>query len=420
MENTNISSHDLDTLRRLAARKRAISDNPVNKERRRAWYALDAGKGDRVMVLAEHGGIRDKSLPVPNDILECTDEWARGIENNLRAEIYQFEILKDDHVVEPFINLNWQVTCGDYGMQPVFHQADNDGHLGAKSWDPPVKDLDKDLDKLHPRTFTVDREKTFAEKERLEIVFDGKLNIRIRGSFYWTMGLTGRAIELIGLENLMLFMFDNPEGLRRLMTFLRDDHVAFAQWLEKEELYTLNNENDYIGSGSMGYTRDLPTEKASSGTQVKMKDLWVLLESQETVGVGPDQFEQFVFPYQLSIAERFGKTYYGCCEPVHNRWHILKRIPNLARVSVSPWADQEFMAHVLKRNYVFSRKPNPTLISTGRYDEEMIRTDIRKTLCAAQGCRLELIMKDVHTLQNEPERLPRWVEIARQEIEKHA
>jgi len=27
-------------------------------------------------------------------------------------------------------------------------------------------------------------------------------------------------------------------------------------------------------------------------------------------------------------------------------------------------------------------------------------------------------MKDVHTLNNEPERLPRWVEIAREEVEK--
>lgn len=413
MKNTNLSSHDLDILRRLAARKRAISDHPINKERRSAWHALDAGQGDRVMVLAEQ-------LPLPDDVFECTDEWARGIENKLRSEISQFEILKDDHVVEPFINLNWKVTCGDYGLQPVFHQADNEGNLGAKSWDPPIKDIGKDLEKLHPRTFTVDREKTFAEKERLETVFDGELNIRIRGSFYWTMGLTWAAINLIGLENLMLFMYDEPDGLHRLMAFLRDDHVALAQWLENEKLCTLNNENDYIGSGSMGYTRNLPAKKASAGTPVRTKDLWVLLESQETVGVGPDQFEQFIFPYQLSIAERFGKIYYGCCEPVHNRWHILKRIPNLARVSVSPWADQEFMAQALKRDYVFSRKPSPTLISTDRYDEEMIRADIRKTLRAAQGCRLELIMKDVHTLQNEPERLPRWIEITRQEIEKHA
>jgi len=66
---------------------------------------------------------------------------------------------------------------------------------------------------------------------------------------------------------------------------------------------------------------------------------------------------------------------------------------------------------------VYSRKPNPTLISTERFDEAAIRADIRHTLSAAKGCRVELVMKDVHTLNNEPERAARWVKIAREEIE---
>ena len=47
-----------------------------------------------------------------------------------------------------------------------------------------------------------------------------------------------------------------------------------------------------------------------------------------------------------------------------------------------------------------------------------IRADIRRTLAVAKGCRIELIMKDVHTLRNEPERAARWVRIAREEIER--
>ena len=103
-------------------------------------------------------------------------------------------------------------------------------------------------------------------------------------------------------------------------------------------------------------------------------------------------------------------------ENLNNRWHVIRRIPNLARVSVSPWADQEFLAEAFGREYVFSRKPNPTLISTQVFDESLIRADIRRTLDIAGGTRLEIIMKDVHTLNNEPERLARWVQIAREEI----
>jgi len=228
------------------------------------------------------------------------------------------------------------------------------------------------------------------------------------------MGLTGTAIELIGLEALMLAMYDNPAGLHRLVGFLRDEALRFADWLEAEGLLTLNNENDYIGSGSMGYTRSLPAPGYPPGGPARLRDLWVLLESQETVGVGPEQFAEFIFPYQRSIAERFGRVYYGCCEPVNNRFHVLKRLPNLARVSVSPWTDEAFMADAVGRDIVFSRKPNPSPISTSVFDERALRADLAQTVRIAGRCRLEIIMKDVHTLNNEPRRLVRWVELARE------
>jgi len=166
----------------------------------------------------------------------------------------------------------------------------------------------------------------------------------------------------------------------------------------------------------MGYTHALP----QNGGPVRARDLWVLSESQETVLVSPKMFEEFVFPYQLPVIERFGRSYYGCCEPVHSRWHLLQKIPNLKRVSISPWCDEEFMADALGRDYVFSRKPNPTLISTERFDEDTIRGDLRKTLKAAASCNVEIIMKDVHTLAGEPWRMARWVKIAREVIEENA
>ena len=76
------------------------------------------------------------------------------------------------------------------------------------------------------------------------------------------------------------------------------------------------------------------------------------------------------------------------------------------------------MAEALGQDYVYSRKPLPTLVSTEVFDEKAIRQDIVKTLSIAKDCRVELIMKDVHTLNNQPERLARWVEIAREVIEE--
>lgn len=411
-----LTQHDTEILRRLAAWKAEAALSPINVERRKAWYDLDGGATWRPMVLAEIGGVRDRLSPMSDAVLECTDPWARGVEWGMRVEKYQFEVLRDDHVIEPFVNTNWAVSISDYGVQKTTHSADNDGRLGARNWEPALADLDRDFHKLKPRTCSVDRAATAANRARLEQLFAGILPVRIRGGYWWTLGMTIVAIDLIGLENLMLLMYDNPDGLHRLMGFLRDDHLAVAEWLEREGLLSLNNENDYIGSGSMGYTRDLPQPGAPAGGAVRLCDQWVLLESQETVGVGPELFAEFIFPYQQTIAQRFGKCYYGCCEPVNNRWHVLRGMPNLARVSVSPWCDQALMAQACGRRIVFSRKPNPTLISTERFDEEAIRENLRETLRAAAGCRLEIAMKDVHTLRDEPQRLPRWVQLAREEI----
>ncbi|MEI6808471.1 MAG: hypothetical protein WCN95_07090 [bacterium] len=413
----NLPKADIDILRRLAERKVKLANDPVNEERREAWYLHDAGSSGRPMVLAEYGGVQDKIRPFTDAGCQCTDPWARSIEVwQFMAEAYQFESLKDDHVIEPYLTTGWHVGGTDYGVQAVQHHGDNDGRMGSRRWDPPIVDFDRDFQKLRPRTWSVNRESSLANYERLKAIFGDILTVRFRSSYWWTMGMTWAAIDLIGLESLMLWMYDNPAALHRVMAFLRDDHLAHASWMEKEGLLTINNENDYMGSGSMGYTRDLPKTGRAKSDPVRLEDLWVLLESQETVGVGPDLFEEFIFPYQLSIAEKSGKVYYGCCEPVHNRWHVLKRLPHLARVSISPWADEEFMAKALGTDIIYSRKPNPTLISTDKFDEVAIRADIRKTLTTAKGCRIELIMKDVHTLNEQPGRLARWVELARETI----
>ena len=45
----------------------------------------------------------------------------------------------------------------------------------------------------------------------------------------------------------MMDMFDNPEGVHRLMAFLRDGHAAKIDYLECNGLLSLNNEGDYVG-----------------------------------------------------------------------------------------------------------------------------------------------------------------------------
>ncbi len=412
-----IDENDRNVLRELARRLAEIAHSAENLERKRLWYAHDALAGERPMVLVEIFGVDDDEFDDEYRLTECSLEWAQGVERELRRAIYQFERVGDDKVIEAAYDCPWDVQKSDYGVQTVVHHGKNADGRGSYRYDPPIKDLDADFEKLRHRTFSVDKERALAWREHMEGVFGDILDVRIRESHWWTMGLTWEAIKLIGLEGLMLSMYDNPDGLHRLMAFLRDDHIAMAQWCRDEGILSLNNRNDYVGSGSVGYTSALPADGWQEGDPVAFEDMWVLSESQETVGVGPEQFGEFVFPYQVAVAERFGRAYYGCCEPVHTRWHIVKDMPNLKRVSISPWCDQKMMGEALGGDFVFCRKPNPSLISTDNFDEDVLLADLGETLLSAGGCNVELVMKDVHTVRSHPERFGAWVELARRAIE---
>ena len=57
----------------------------------------------------------------------------------------------------------------------VFARTDDYDGLGARRWDPPIRRVADDFDKLRHRTYTVDRAATHADVERLGRVFDGIL-----------------------------------------------------------------------------------------------------------------------------------------------------------------------------------------------------------------------------------------------------
>jgi hypothetical protein len=72
---------------------------------------------------------------------------------------------------------------------------------------------------------------------------------------------------------------------------------------------------------------------------------------------------------------------------------------------------------MLGDRYIFSMKPSPTDLAMTGFDEERIRSELRESLEKTRGCRVEVLMKDNHTIRNDPQRVVRWVKIAREEAE---
>ncbi len=421
----NISNNDLIIIRELAKKVRDFANSPLMTSRRNNWIAHNDLKPSKPIVLIETGGIGSeaegfiKNFPEAEEFMisKCEGEFARGIEMNLRGRFYNYMTVNDDEVVEATFPVAWSAWASDFGIEiKRKYAADLQGRMLGFHVDPPIKDIKKAMDILKPRTFGCDKEASIEYKYRMQEVFDGILDVQSRSSYWWTFGMTWTVIDLIGLDNLMIYMYDEPEALHDLMNFMTNDHIAYAKFLEKEGLITLNNRNDAIGSGSRGYTNSLNSNTYNNGGSAKLKDTWVLLESQETVGISPEMFGEFIFPYHEQIADKFGLVYYGCCEPLHNRMKYLKKIENIRSCSVSPWCDEHIMAKECKGKYVYSRKPAPSILGLQNLTDDMIRENIRTTLKIAEGCNIEFVMKDLHTVCNEPMRMKRWVDIAREEI----
>jgi len=400
---------DREILRSLATRVRDIAQRPEMAERRARWVKHNQLAGDgRPMVLCFPEGAWDEVLPPES--CQCVDPLFRRWESQLRKCVHVADVLKTDQVIEPYFDMRWHVTVGDYGVfVPVTH-GDN---RGSYAWEPPLTDIERDLAKLHFRPLSVDRDATLRELQLAGEMFGDLLAPRIHGMHWWTLGLTWEAIKLIGLEQIMLAMYDQPDALHKLMAFLRDEHLHFIEWFEREGLLTDNTgAGDYVGSGGVAALHDGPVKDGP----VKLSEMWGFAESQETVGISPAMFDEFVLPYQKPLLEKFALNYYGCCEQLEQRFEkVAAGVPRLRRVSVAPHAHQRKLAEQIAGKYVFCRKSDPVPVCVG-FNEEAIRADLRQTLDAARGQTFELILKDTHTVEREPWRLARWVGIARDEI----
>jgi len=401
---------DRDILRRLASRVAELAARPIEQEKRDLWYRHNALEPTRPLVFCDPENGWNEIIT--QDGLECEGGLARAWEMALRKEIFWGAEMLDDRVIEPFFNVGYACTETDWGM----HQTQIGGGAGgAYTWESPLKTY-ADLDKLHFRQIIIDHAATQAVVDQANDLLGDLLTVRAKAAWWWSLGMTWHFVNIRGLEKMMFDMVDEPEGMHALMAFLRDEHLARIDFLEANDLLSLNNDGTYVGSGGFGWTRDLPQPDFAGSARAK--DMWGFCESQETIGVSPDMFEEFVFQYQLPIMERFGLNCYGCCEPVDGRWRIIKKAPRLRRVSVSAWCQLPRTAEMLGSDYIFSWKPNPADLAAPTFDSDRIRRDIRAALEITRDCRVEVVMKDNHTICNDPSRVKDWTRIVREEAER--
>jgi hypothetical protein len=408
---TTFPGADVAILRALAAQVAELAARPIEKEKEILWRQHNALEPTRPLIFCDPENGWNEIIPPA--ALTCQHELARQWEMTLRKEIFWGAQMKDDRVIRAVLDVPHVYSETDWGMHETLIGGENGG---SYVWDAPLKDF-ADFDRLRFPVITVDHEQTTRNLTLAQEIFGGLLDVRLRTQWWWTLGLTRTYVNLRGLQQMLMDFIQHPNEMHRLMAFLRDGTLARLDFIEQNNLLSSNTGGDYVGSGGFGWSDEFPSPagREGLGKGVTTRDMWGFAEAQETVGVSPKMFAGFILPYQIPILERFGLNYYGCCEPLDSRWKYVHTIPRLRRVSVSPWSNIPKMADYLCGDYIFSLKPSPTPLATPDFDESVVRAELQKKLKHLKDCRVEIIMKDNHTIANDPRRVIRWVEIARQE-----
>jgi len=402
-----LTDQDRTTLRELAKRVAEIAAEPVMETRRKRWVEHNTLRSQRPMVLVfPEGGWTEL---MPPEALTCEGEDARAIELDLRRRIYTFEHFADDSVIVADWPIRPAIHTTGWGLEPV--PVPSSAARGAGHYEQ-VLTGPKDLAKMHHPEITVDEpatERRFAEMSEL---LGDVLDVRLAGVNRVSFHLPAMYIKLAGPMQMLLDMVERPAFVHEAIAFFAEGHHKLMARYVELNLLGINNDNTYHNSGGNGWTDELPAG-GFDPSRVRPRDMWASAEAQELAGVSPAMHEEFALQYERPLLEPFGLTGYGCCEDLTHKLDEVLRIPQIRRISISPFADVEACAERLGGDYIFSWKPNPSML-VGRFDPDRVEAYLRHAIdvAAANGCVLEMILKDTHTCEGHPERFDEWASIA--------
>ncbi len=395
----------------LASRVMEIANSDAMQEKRRLWRLQNSFKGDAPLIYLRAYAFHEYFDP---SVLKCTDPMLRAYERQLHESIYR-STLGDDFVIEPWLTMDasYRMINGQrWGVRVSLGEKTQAN--GAASFAPILTEEDFSCLKTSP--YEVDEKYTALGREKLMEALDGVMPVFVsrQGPFsMWSGDISTDLAKIRGLEQIMWDVYDNPDWLHSLLAFMRDSILTNHREAEEAGGFSLaDHQNQCIP-----YAEELD-DPDPDVTGVSRGKLWRFLAAQEFTGFSPDMFWEFILQYQQPIMEQFGLSAYGCCENLTGVIPYLRRIKNLRRISVSPFADARKCAEQIGRDYILSWRPNPSLMVATGLDEDFVRKYMREHFAIFKENRsfFDITLKDVETVSHHPENIKRWTEIVREEI----
>jgi len=405
-----ISIDEKNYLRELAKRVKEAANKSVQAEREYNWTEHNDLHSKRPMYICYPEDGWDDLLPLNSMIVK--DPFFANYEWYMRHLLYRDQYIMDDFVIKPELIclVKHHVHNRDWGLGKDSLTISSE--TTSYDWgERPLSSFDR-LESLKAPEYEIFEEESKSDFEAVSELFSDILDVdqfivgTVFGSSTFSCNQPGIAAHLRGVEQILYDMYDFPDELHALLSFITKANVDFLKMIESKGLIRSNTDNFYTDAGGNGYTGSLPKPHRKA----KLKDCVGYGVAQEYSEVSPDMHETFGTEYQNQVLELFGWNAYGCCEPYTNKLDILKKIPKLRRISVSPFNDFEKMAEYIKGDYVYSFKPNPALLISD-ITIDTVRKYLFDVISIAKDCCVEIFLKDIIHLKGEYEK--RFLDISK-------
>ena len=400
---------DNDIIRELASEYAQAANSEKNKEKIRLHKAVNDLHMLRPIVLIDE--IPWGEMETGDELtLRCADEDLRKLERRLRRSLYQWKHMPADMVLPDYIGVEKVIHSTGIGVE-VEEELIEGEQISSHKYHNVFREKGPDM--LHDPIITYNREETGRQWEKVGEAVGDILPIKLVGEAtgYGLGCKTWDTIAtLMGADDLLFGLLDEPEFMHGLARRLTDIFLNTVKQYERLNLIDMDAMYCHCASA---LTSGMQKE-AGDLAHNNLKKVWGRGLAQIFAAVSPQMHEEFDIRYRKEAMEPFGYVYYGCCEPLDQKIDILEQIPNLRKISITPWADVDVAAERIGSRYVLSSKPSPSRLSLGRLDTDEVRGELSRILsaCRRNRCAVELVLKDISTVNGNPQCLFEWEKTA--------
>ena len=402
-----MNSRDILIIRELAKRVVELAQSDQHVKMRKRFCDTNDLKIVRPPVIIEEIPWHEMNFDGSLDCV-CEDEEMRKIEYFLRKSLFREKNFKCDNYLEPHWIVYKSFTNTGNGFEVDEEQCitDKNNKIVSHRYHDIFKN-ESALEKYRDPVIIPHPEEDEKNVAHMQEVLGDTMPVVLRGhGLYYAPW--DRIARMRGMDTILIDMYDNPEYLHKIIAlFTRSMSVEMDQ-MNKYNLYDPRLLDLHCTPNSVTQPQGVKNVEG----EYTNNNIWFRTMAQMFSSISPAMHDEFDIQYSLPLAKRCAYTYYGCCEPLHDRINIIKQYPNLRKIGVSPWADVWKSAEAIEGNYVMSRKPNPANVA--RFlDAEVIRKEICETLDACQkfACPVDITLKDISTVSYRPQNLIEWSKI---------